>query len=239
MTTGGEGGMVTTGDRAVWEAVWSFKDHGRSHGAVYDRNHPAGFRWFIESFGTNWRMTEMQAAIGRAQLPKLSEWLAKRRRNASVLAERFSRLPALRVAVPPSHVDHAYYKYYVFMRPERLRAGWTRDRILGELLERGYPVSVGVCPEIYREKAFVEAGYGPPERLTIARELGGDLAHVQGASHARARAHAPYRGPGGRGAGGSDCLRGPTRGAVEAGRSAVRAATNATKVGRAWAGPAC
>lgn len=172
MTTAGEGGMLTTNDRSIWERAWSFKDHGRSYDAVYHRNHPPGFKWFIESFGTNWRMTELQAAIGRVQLRKLSEWVTTRRRNASILAERFSGLPALRLTVPPPQIDHAYYKYYTFVRSDRLRRGWNRDRILRQLLERGYPASVGVCPEIYREKAFVDAGLAPPERLPVARELG-------------------------------------------------------------------
>ena len=65
MTTGGEGGMVTTNDQGLWSVMWSFKDHGKSWEAVYERDHPPGFRWVHDSFGTNWRMTEMQAAIGR------------------------------------------------------------------------------------------------------------------------------------------------------------------------------
>jgi hypothetical protein len=172
MTTGGEGGMLTTNDSEIWERGWSFKDHGRSYDAVFHCEHPPGFRWFIESFGTNLRMTEMQAALGRVQLRMLPEWVAARRRNASILAQRFSRLHALRVTEPPAHIHHPYYKYYVFVRPERLRAGWFRDRLLVEIERRGVPVGVGVCPEIYREKAFVKTGFVPPERLPVARELG-------------------------------------------------------------------
>ena len=70
MTTGGEGGMVTTNHKSLWEKIWSYKDHGKSYDAVYERNHPEGFRWLHESFGTNGRMTEMQAVIGRIQLKK-------------------------------------------------------------------------------------------------------------------------------------------------------------------------
>lgn len=172
MTTGGEGGMLTTDDEEVWGRAWSFKDHGRHWDAVYDREHAAGFKWFIESFGTNWRMTEIQATLGRVQLAKLQEWVATRRRNASILGERFSRLTALRVAEPPAHIAHSYYKYYVFVRPDRLRPGWDRNRILSTLLAQGYPASVGVCPEIYREKAFLDAGLTPAQRLPVARQLG-------------------------------------------------------------------
>lgn len=172
LTTGGEGGMLTTDDRQVWSRVWSLKDHGRCYDTMYNKEHPPGFRWLVRSFGTNWRMTEMQAAIGRVQLGKLTDWVALRRRNAGILTERLSRLPALRVPVPPAHITHAYYKYYVFIRPERLRPGWDRARILAEILRRGYPGAEGVCREIYREKAFVDAGFIPPARLPVAQELG-------------------------------------------------------------------
>ncbi len=172
MTTGGEGGMLITNRREVWERAWSYKDHGKSYEAVYHREHPPGFRWLHESFGTNWRMTEMQAAIGRVQLRKLPGWVAKRRRNAAILTERFSRLPALRVTVPPEEVDHAYYKYYAFVRPEALKDGWDRDRVMLAVQAEGIPCFVGSCSEIYREEAFRREGLGPAEPLPVARELG-------------------------------------------------------------------
>ena len=74
MTTGGEGGMVTTNSKEIWSKIWSFKDHGKDWDAIFKKTHPPGFRWVHESFGTNWRMTEIQAAIGRLQLKKLPAW---------------------------------------------------------------------------------------------------------------------------------------------------------------------
>ena len=70
MTTGGEGGMVTTNSKILWDKMWSYKDHGKSYKAIYDKKHLSGFKWVHESFGTNWRMTEIQGAIGRFQLKK-------------------------------------------------------------------------------------------------------------------------------------------------------------------------
>ena len=171
MTTAGEGGMVTTNSDEVWRQVWSYKDHGKSYAAVYGKEHPSGFRWLHESFGTNWRMTEVQSAIGRVVLRKLPEWLMIRRRHAEILRERLSRIPALRVTVPPPHIEHAYYKYYVFVRPELLSPDWNRDRIMQSINAEGVPCSVGSCSEIYREKAF--AGEWPEgQRLPVAKELG-------------------------------------------------------------------
>jgi len=172
MTTGGEGGMLTTNDRSLWEKAWAFKDHGKSYDAVYNRQHPAGFRWLHESFGTNWRLTEMQSAIGRIQLRKLPDWTKTRQRHASILTDRFSNIPALGVTPPSSEIGHAYYKYYTFIRPERLKAGWDRDRIIAAINAEGIPCFVGSCSEIYLEKAFEIKGLRPSERLKVAKELG-------------------------------------------------------------------
>lgn len=172
MTTGGEGGMLTTNDQCLWEKAWAFKDHGKSYDAVYNRQHSPGFRWLHESFGTNWRLTEMQSAIGRIQLRKLPDWTKTRQINASVLTDHFSNTPALRVTPPSSEIGHAYYKYYTFIRPDRLKAGWDRDRIIAAINAEGIPCFVGSCSEIYLEKAFEPVGLRPSERLKVAKELG-------------------------------------------------------------------
>lgn len=172
MTTGGEGGMLTTNSKEIWEKSWSFKDHGKSYEAVYHRQHPLGFHWIHESFGTNWRLTEMQSAIGRKILRKLPNWLEIRMRNATILTERFGQMPALRVTVPPYNVGNSYYKYYTFVRPERLKNGWCRDRIMAAICAEGIPCFSGSCSEIYLEKAFEKEGLRPPQRLKVAKELG-------------------------------------------------------------------
>lgn len=172
ITTGGEGGMLVLDDEDAWKRAWAYKDIGRSYDAVYHRKHAPGFRWLTESFGTNWRLTELQAAIGRLQLAKLPRWTEQRRANAKTLAKGFADIAALRVPLPPAHAGHAFYKFYAFVRPGELAAGWSRDRIMAELNERGVPCTVGSCSEIYLEKAFTDRGWGPQERLPVARELG-------------------------------------------------------------------
>ena len=172
MTTGGEGGMLTTNDKVIWEKAWAYKDHGKSYDSVYHKKHPPGFRWQHDSFGTNWRMTEMQAAIGRVQLRKMPEWTAIRQRNAAILTEGFAKIPALRVLGVPAEFGHAYYKYYAFVRSEKLREGWGRDRVMNAITAEGIPCFSGSCSEIYLEKAFVKAGIGPGKRLPVARESG-------------------------------------------------------------------
>ena len=172
LTTAGEGGMVSTSRPELWDAMWSFKDHGKTHEAVFGREHPPGFRWLHERFGSNFRLTELQSAIGRIQLQRLPEWTAARTRNALLLAEALRDLPAVRVPLPAAGLVHAWYKFYAFVQPEGLAAGWSRDRILAEITEAGYPAFSGSCSEIYLEKCFQDAGLAPPERLPVARLLG-------------------------------------------------------------------
>lgn len=177
MTTGGEGGMVTTDDPELRSRMWSFKDHGKSWDAVYERAHPPGFRWVHESFGTNWRMLEMQAAVGRIQLGLMPGWTAARTRNAGIVRKALApyagpdgivRTPA----IGDNSSVHAEYKYYAYVRPERLAAGWDRDRIVAEIVARGVPCYQGSCSEVYLEKAFDGTDWRPPEPLPVARELG-------------------------------------------------------------------
>ena len=178
MSTGGEGGMVTTNDKSLWLKMWEYKDHGKSYKAVYEQEHPQGFKWIHESFGTNWRMTEIQGAIGRIQLNRMSEWTRIRNQNANILIKQFEnyagqggviRIPSL------NNNDgsiHAYYKFYAFVREESLKDDWNRDRIVSEIISMGIPCMHGSCSEIYLEKAFDNTDLRPKERLPVAKELG-------------------------------------------------------------------
>lgn len=172
MTTGGEGGMVTTNDTELWKTMWSLKDHGKSWDAVYEREHAPGFRWLHESFGTNWRMTEMQAAIGRIQLQRMPQWHAARLANAQKIWSTAQACQGLRVPQIPEAILHAAYKCYVFVEPGQLKEGWDRDRILTEMVGRGVPCFSGSCSEVYLEKAFDNTDWRPAEPFAVARELG-------------------------------------------------------------------
>jgi dTDP-4-amino-4,6-dideoxygalactose transaminase len=193
ITTGGEGGMVTTNDQVLWQSMWAYKDHGKSYEAVYERQHPPGFRWLHESFGTNWRMLEIQAVIGRIQLTCLKEWTLNRRDNTRYIVDALKsfcgqfgpiRLPELRcdgcssgcgqgaISECSFGCKHAHYRLYAYVRPENLGSGWTRDRIFQEITALGVPCYQGSCSEVYLEKAFDNTGWRPKARLRNARQLG-------------------------------------------------------------------
>ena len=172
ISTGGEGGLLAMDDEGIWNRAWSLKDHGKSHDAVFLQPHPLGFRWLHESFGSNYRMTEIQAAIGLRQLERLPNWHAQRAANAGILMDAFRDLPGLRTPEPPLQIRHAWYRFYTFVRPERLKRRWSRDRIMRAISAAGVGCFSGTCSEIYREKAFRNRGFVPPEPLAAAAELG-------------------------------------------------------------------
>jgi dTDP-4-amino-4,6-dideoxygalactose transaminase len=154
--------MVVTDDETLYRRMWSHRDHGKDFDAAQEPNGGAGFKWVADSFGSNWRLTEAQAAIGLAQLAKLPAWLARRRANAQVFDDALAGLNSVTVPRVPPHLAHAYYKYYFFVAPAALKHGWSRDRIVDELIKRGVPARVGACPDIAKEKAFAAAGPQPP-----------------------------------------------------------------------------
>lgn len=172
LTSAGEGGMLTTNDKGAWERAWSYKDHGKSWDAVYNRKHPSPFKWLHESPGTNWRLTEIQAAVGRVALRQLPEWVEARRRNAAVLNEGLARVAGLDVPSFGPEFHHSYYKHYAFLKPGALSAGWTRDRVVQALQAEGISCGSGACPEIYRERVFEDRGLQPARRLPVCQALG-------------------------------------------------------------------
>ncbi|WP_373090773.1 DegT/DnrJ/EryC1/StrS family aminotransferase [Zhongshania sp.] len=172
MTTGGEGGMVTTNDHDLWSRMWSYKDHGKSWSAVYEREHEPGFRWLHESFGTNWRMTEMQAVIGRIQLRRMPVWHENRKENALAILGAVNATDLFLKQEIPNDIKHGWYKCYAFIDQSSLGLSWTRDRFIAEVNMHGIPCFSGSCSEVYLERCFVDSGLAPDGRLPNAKQLG-------------------------------------------------------------------
>lgn len=168
ISTGGEGGMVTTNSVTFWRKMWAYKDHGKSYKAVYETKHPEGFKWLHESFGSNFRMTEMQATIGRIQLKKMHDWHEKRLNNAKYIWNVAKNCKGIRVPKIPDFIEHAAYKCYLFVEGGIK----LRNKIMSKINEKGIPCYSGACPEVYLEKAFDKTNFRPKKRLMNAKTLG-------------------------------------------------------------------
>jgi len=174
ISTGGEGGAVTTNSESLWSKAWSYKDHGKSYDKVFNTKHPEGFRWLIDDFGTNWRLTEMQCAIGLNALQKLPSWTQRRNENAKRYDEVLSKFDCVRITKVPEHIQHAYYKYYFFIESKALKSDWSRDRILTELNSQELPTFTGSCWNITAEEAFKKRGWEVSEKELPNAKLLGD-----------------------------------------------------------------
>ncbi|MDC0534208.1 DegT/DnrJ/EryC1/StrS aminotransferase family protein [Francisellaceae bacterium] len=172
MTTGGEGGLLTCNNEQLYKKAWGYKEHGKDYDTVFLKQHPPGFRWLHSSFGTNMRMTEMQAAIGRVQLAKLDNWLAKRNALAEIFIQKLHYLTNIEIPLPGENIYHAYYKFYIFVKTGALGKDWSRDRVFHEINQKGIFCNVGSCSEIYMEKAFTDSPYALSECLPNAKQLG-------------------------------------------------------------------
>ena len=172
ISTGGEGGMVTTNKKELFKRIWSLKDHGKSYDLALNKENSNNFRWLHEDFGSNFRLTELQSSIGRLQLKKLNEWSKLRTRNANILLEALKDIPNLRLPIPKPNVVHAWYKFHCYLIKEATSTDWSRERIISEIRKKSYPAFSGSCSEIYLEKCFLKKGIYQKEKLVNANKLG-------------------------------------------------------------------
>ena len=172
ISTAGEGGMITTNDTQIFQKIWSYKDHGKSYEAVHNQKRSTGYRYLHEELGSNYRMTEMQASIGRIQLKNLDETQKIREKNADILLSTLNKLDILRIPTPPKSVKHAWYKFYAFLNKDNLSKDWSRDKIINTLTNDGFPAFSGSCGEIYLEECIKRLNMNPSKRLKNAKNLG-------------------------------------------------------------------
>jgi len=168
ITTGGEGGMVTTDDPDLYKWMWEFKDHGKSYDSVYNKKHPPGFRWLHDTIGSNYRLTEMQSALGIYQLDQVDDWVARRREIAAAYRAVIERYGFIKDHQPDNNIEHVYYRYYAFWEHTNI----SRDHFIELCTAVELPVFQGSCSEVYKEKAFLGTVSLPKEPLENAVKVG-------------------------------------------------------------------
>ncbi|HEV2866495.1 MAG TPA: DegT/DnrJ/EryC1/StrS aminotransferase family protein [Allosphingosinicella sp.] len=169
ISTAGEGGLVTFRDDRAYEWAWSYKDHGKVRSRALEHAPQPGFRWLHDIVGTNWRMTEICAAVGLLQMDKLPQWRMRRTRNADVWAEALQDVPGVRAPRPARNLTGAYYKFYAYLDVDAGQNARLRDRILQEAGAAGIRIFSGSCSEVYREAAFSDMKVEPHP---VAKALG-------------------------------------------------------------------
>tara|TARA_Y100000589_G_scaffold133659_2_gene127674 strand:+ start:2651 stop:3829 length:1179 start_codon:yes stop_codon:yes gene_type:complete len=172
ISTGGEGGMITTNNKEYYEKIWSFKDHGKSFTKLQKKNGSVEYRFVHDSLGSNFRITEMQSAIGRIQLKKLKSWRGIRTKNANIISEILKNNSLVRIPLPEEGLIHAWYKFNCFINMNNLKDDWDREKIIKSIRSKGIPAFQGSCSELYLEKCFSNKSDINYEVLPIARELG-------------------------------------------------------------------
>jgi dTDP-4-amino-4,6-dideoxygalactose transaminase len=149
MSTGGEGGMITTNNKDLFEKAWSFKDHGKDINLYYNRPITNQFSFVHNSVGSNYRMTEIQAYIGLIQLDYLETWIQHRRELSSIYNNKFKNLNNIRLQYENENTLCSYYKYYFFVKDISIR-----QYIIDEISRNNIKVYYGSCGELYKEKCI-------------------------------------------------------------------------------------
>lgn len=167
ITTGGEGGMITTNNKQLYELAWSLKDHGKDYNTTLNKQHKPGFRWLHTNIGTNWRMMPIQAVIGIHALDELNNWVEHRRKIANIYNENLKNIDGIRLTIPNKNIFHSYYKYYFFIEPHKFKI--SRDNIINLINKENIFCQVGSCGEIYKEIALND--YKPKHNLVTTQSL--------------------------------------------------------------------
>lgn len=154
--TTGEGGLITTGDDCIADRARMARSHGMR------------VRYYHESLGYNFRMTNIHAAIGKAQMPKLEGFNERRIANAAYLS---ANLPADKVQVPQVRpgTRHVFHQYTVRVLPPL-----DRDEVRKKLAEQGIGSEVYYPVPVHRQQLYLDLGYGNqsfPESERAAKQV--------------------------------------------------------------------
>ena len=154
ISTLGEGGMISTSNKNLYNKLWSLKDIGKNIKKYYENNKKKiGFQWLHDSIGTNARLTEIQSYAGYYQLKKLSYVVKKRNENATFLKTELSKLNIFSFLNYSPNYYNAYYRFNFLFNPKYQTNKLSRNILLKELGPR-IDIREGSCPEIYNEKYF-------------------------------------------------------------------------------------
>ena len=171
ISTGGEGGMITTNSYKNYQNIWSLKDHGKNKKKYFNISSNYSFRYLHDNFGSNFRLTEMQSAIGNTQLLLLKERLKIRKKNANQYMKNLKNCRSIIIPNIPKEITHSFYRLYLRLDFKFIKKNWNKDQIINRLNKIGFDCSEGSCSEIYNELCFRNSKYKVKNRLQNSSEL--------------------------------------------------------------------
>ena len=115
MSTGGEGGMILTNNRNYFKRIFALKDCGKNIEKIRNNKFKPRFQWIHDTIGSNYRMTEMQAAIGIYQLKNLKKWVQKRNLFSLKINKVLNNFPFIRTSKISKDFYHSFYRCYFFL----------------------------------------------------------------------------------------------------------------------------
>jgi len=185
ISTGGEGGLISTNKKKLWLKSWSLKDHGKNYMSCFFKKHKTGFKWLHDNLGSNHRMTEIQAYLGREQLKTLDKNINIRNLIANLYLDGLKNYyQKFDVLIKPNfkcqscplkkNIEncnkcvHSFYRLNLFVNKKKI----NQIKLVELLNKKMIDCSIGACPEIYREKIFKKYKLSPKKRLSNAKLLG-------------------------------------------------------------------
>jgi len=154
ITTSGDGGMVTTDNDEYAIFCREFRNHGFLAGRSVGEGDPSqSIHIYIHPrMGYNYRMTEIQAAIGLKAMDRMEGYIQRRRDNAAYLTEHINRIEGILPMVEPPGCKCTYYTYYATLELEQLRV--DRDQFVRALQAENIAARIGTSAELYRQEFF-------------------------------------------------------------------------------------
>ena len=156
ISTAGEGGMITTNNKKLYEYCWSYKDHGKDRYKyrLSKKVNDGKFKFLHDILGSNYRLTEIQSAIGRIQLKKIKKNKLRRNNISKLIIQKFKNSKLYSFQKSDFNYEHAYYRLYININKKNVLPKVYNLHFIKYLISNKISSGVGTSSEIYKEKSF-------------------------------------------------------------------------------------
>ena len=156
ISTGGEGGMITTNKKRLYEFCWSYKDHGKNYKKfkMAKKSNNGQFKFLHDNIGSNFRMLEIQSVIGRIQLRQIDQNIKNRKRIALFIKKNLKNSKIYTFQKSNFIHQNVYYRIYINIDHSNIKSKIKNLNFISILLDNNIQCGVGTCSEIYKEKTF-------------------------------------------------------------------------------------